>query len=97
MEIAAVTGSSIPYNISTYLVQCSFLATPSGAFIDMQTNSLLSPVSMSQQSVQWEIYNGPSPSSIKVCQTALIIMRVTKLNDVFSIQALSRCFDKLGG
>lgn len=41
--------------VEVYFVQCSLSAVTAEAVLDMQTNSLRNPVSVSQPSMQWEI------------------------------------------
>lgn len=48
------------YNVSVYFVQCSFSTETAPVEVDMQTNSLLNPVSISQPSMQWEMYQSTS-------------------------------------
>ncbi|KAG1777949.1 hypothetical protein EV702DRAFT_203535 [Suillus placidus] len=45
----------INYTISVYIIQCSLSANTTDGVVDMQTNSLLSPTSISQPSTQWEM------------------------------------------
>ncbi|KAG0696262.1 hypothetical protein DFH29DRAFT_1082968 [Suillus ampliporus] len=46
----------IPYVIQAYFVQCSLSVNTTDGVVDMQTNSLLSPVPVRQPSTQWEMY-----------------------------------------
>ncbi|KAG1752804.1 hypothetical protein EDB19DRAFT_967478 [Suillus lakei] len=43
------------YVVEVYFVQCSLSTVAAEAVLDMQTNSLWNPVSMSQPSTQWDI------------------------------------------
>ncbi|KAG2105484.1 uncharacterized protein F5147DRAFT_702585 [Suillus discolor] len=52
----AIPGIATPYVIQVYFVYCSLSANTTDGVVDMQTNSLLSPTSMSQPSTQWEMY-----------------------------------------
>ncbi|KAG1853197.1 hypothetical protein DFJ58DRAFT_745974 [Suillus subalutaceus] len=49
--------SGVPYVVEVYFVQCSLSAVTAGAVLDMQTNILDNPLSVSdsQPSMQWEI------------------------------------------
>jgi hypothetical protein len=73
----------IPYDIEVYFVQCSLSATTTKAVVDMRTNSLLNPMSISQFPMQWETHPWTSvPNNTwqaQVCYTALIL-GVMKLN-----------------
>lgn len=51
----AIPGVVTPYVIQVYFVQCSLSANTTNGVVDMQTNSLLSSTSISQQSTQWEM------------------------------------------
>ncbi|KAG2064921.1 hypothetical protein BDR04DRAFT_1109348 [Suillus decipiens] len=51
----AVPGIVTPYIIHVYFIQCSLLANTADGVVDMQTNSLLSSISISQLSTQWEM------------------------------------------
>ncbi|KAG1810399.1 uncharacterized protein HD556DRAFT_51085 [Suillus plorans] len=52
----AIPGIATPYVIQVYFVYCSLSANTIDGVVNMQTNSLLSPTSMSQPSTQWEMY-----------------------------------------
>ncbi|KAG2344185.1 hypothetical protein BDR05DRAFT_999340 [Suillus weaverae] len=54
-QIGDPTPTIINYTIYVYFIQCSLLANTTDGVVDMQTNSLLSPTSISQPSTQWEI------------------------------------------
>lgn len=43
------------YVVEVYFVQCSLSSITAEVVLDVQTNSLLTPISMSQPSMQWEI------------------------------------------
>lgn len=51
------------YVVEVYLVQCSLSSMTAEAVLDIQTNSLLTPISMSQPSRQWEITQWPQWTS----------------------------------
>ncbi|KAG2121806.1 hypothetical protein BD769DRAFT_1671213 [Suillus cothurnatus] len=51
----AIPDVDIPYIIQVYFVQCSLSANTTNGVVDMQTNSLLGPTSISQPSTQWEM------------------------------------------
>ncbi|KAG2355726.1 hypothetical protein BDR07DRAFT_1464413 [Suillus spraguei] len=51
----AVPGIVTPYIINVYFIQCSLLANTADGVVDMQTNSLLSSISISPPSTQWEM------------------------------------------
>ncbi|KAG1810419.1 uncharacterized protein HD556DRAFT_1302722 [Suillus plorans] len=53
----AIPDIVTPYVIQVYFVYCSLSANTSHEEIDVQTNSLLSPTSTSQPSMQWEMYS----------------------------------------
>ncbi|KAG0700866.1 hypothetical protein DFH29DRAFT_1000778 [Suillus ampliporus] len=52
---AASTADPTSYVVEAYFVQCSLSAVTAEAMLDMQTNSLRNPVSVSQPSTQWGI------------------------------------------
>ncbi|OJA14385.1 hypothetical protein AZE42_07743 [Rhizopogon vesiculosus] len=54
----------IPSVIEVYFVQCSFSSMTTKMMVDMQTNSLQDPMSISQPSTQWEMYQWPSEGAI---------------------------------
>ncbi|KAG1777948.1 hypothetical protein EV702DRAFT_203484 [Suillus placidus] len=54
-QIGNPTPTIINYTISVYFIQCSLSANTTDGVVDMQTNSLLSPTSISQPSTQWEM------------------------------------------
>ncbi|KAG1810401.1 uncharacterized protein HD556DRAFT_1522696 [Suillus plorans] len=51
-----IPGIATPYIIQAYFVYCSLSANTTDGVVNMQTNSLLSPTSISQPSTQWEMY-----------------------------------------
>ncbi|KAG1848851.1 hypothetical protein C8R48DRAFT_778782 [Suillus tomentosus] len=53
----AIPDIVTPYAIQVYFVYCSLSANTSLEEVDVQTNSLLSPTSISQPSMQWEMYS----------------------------------------
>ncbi|KAG2092920.1 uncharacterized protein F5147DRAFT_721711 [Suillus discolor] len=52
----AIPDIATPYVIQVYFVYCSLSANTTDGIVNMQTNSLLSPTSISQPSSQWEMY-----------------------------------------
>ncbi|KAG1898897.1 uncharacterized protein F5891DRAFT_442831 [Suillus fuscotomentosus] len=52
----AISGVVTPYVIQAYFVYCSLSANTTDGVVDMQTNSLLGPTSISQPSTQWGMY-----------------------------------------
>ncbi|KAG2125722.1 hypothetical protein DEU56DRAFT_563559 [Suillus clintonianus] len=58
------------YVVDVYFVQCSLSAATAEAVLDMQTNSLQNPVTVSQPSTQWEIKQWPQWTS-NTWQTAI--------------------------
>ncbi|KAG1893941.1 uncharacterized protein F5891DRAFT_985399 [Suillus fuscotomentosus] len=61
-EVHNTTNISVidQYIVEVYFVQCSLLAVTTEAVFDMQTNSLLTPISVLQPSMQWKLCSGPS-------------------------------------
>ncbi|KAG0699602.1 hypothetical protein DFH29DRAFT_833523, partial [Suillus ampliporus] len=79
--LSHVVTSSV---IEVYFVQCSLAAVTVEAVLDMQTNSLRNPVSASQPSAQWGIYQWTS----NIWQTAIGEALASPVSSAYSFYGL---------
>ncbi|KAG1866471.1 hypothetical protein C8R48DRAFT_705254, partial [Suillus tomentosus] len=85
----AIPDIATPYVIQVYFVYCSLSANTTDGVVNMQTNSLLSPTSISQPSTQWEMYQfGWSNTSwqTQVRHTALTSSSMTYILSILDRQ-----------